>query len=153
MLGGAEMLVIPACSSRSRRDHADGLVIDALDLVGMAVLPRGHPVPLRPCIGIALALKADEHGRGSMGMGLGISPVLVLANPEIEGIAGHEGLHAPPPRRAPVVERQIAIHHVRNEIRASHGKPAHRIGLDVVLVFVEIVRTAETLAKLMWTGA
>ena len=80
-------------------------------------------------------------------MRLGIAAVLVLADPEIKGIAGHERLDPPPTRRAPIVERQVAIDHVRDEIRAPHGEPAHRIGLDIVLVLVEIVGAAEALAK------
>src|SRR3979409_1508654 len=56
---GAEMLVVPARAARRRRHHADRLVVDALELVGMAVLPRGHAVAFRPRVGIALALQAD----------------------------------------------------------------------------------------------
>src|SRR5262245_28319257 len=39
LLRGAEMLVEPARAARRRRHHADRLVVDALDLVGLAVIP------------------------------------------------------------------------------------------------------------------
>jgi hypothetical protein len=67
----------------------------------------------------------------------------VLADPEIEGVAGHERLDAAEAGRAAVVERQVAVDDVGHEVGAPHGKPAHRIGLDVVLVLVEIVGAPE----------
>ena len=82
-------------------------------------------------------------------MGLGVAAVLVLADPEIKGIAGHERLDPAVAGRAAVVERQVAIDDVGNEVGAPHGEAAHRIGLDVVLVFVEIVGAAETVAELI----
>ena len=82
-------------------------------------------------------------------MRLGIASGLVLADPEIERIAGHERLDAPPARRAPVVERQVAIDDVGHEIRAPHREPAHRIGLDVVLVLVEVVGAREPVLELV----
>src|SRR5208282_562551 len=124
--------------------------VDALDLGGLAVLPRRQPELLRPSVSVALALDANEHRRGGVGMRLGIMAVLVLADPQIEGVAGHERLDAAPAGRAAVVERQIAIDDVGNEIGAPHGEPAHRIGLDVVFVFVEIVGAGEAVAELVW---
>ena len=82
-------------------------------------------------------------------MRLRIMAVLVLADPQIESIAGHERLDAAQAGRAAIVERQIAIDDVGNEIGAPHGEPAHRIGLDIVLVFVEIVGAGEAVAELI----
>src|SRR5262249_61065767 len=86
ILGGAEMLVVPARAARRRRHHAHRLVVDALDLVGMAVLPRGDAVALGPSISVALALQADQHRRRSMRVRLGVAAVLVLADPKIERV-------------------------------------------------------------------
>ena len=80
-------------------------------------------------------------------MRLGIAAVLVLADPEIEAIAGHERLDPAVAGRAAVVERQVAIDDVGDEIGAPHGEPAHRIGLDVVLRLEEILGAAETVAE------
>src|SRR5262249_3690741 len=55
LLGGAEMLVVPARSAGRRRHHADRLVVDALDLVGMAVLPGRDALALRPRLAPALS--------------------------------------------------------------------------------------------------
>ena len=81
-------------------------------------------------------------------MRLGIAARFVLADPEIEGVAGHEGFDAAKAGRAAIVERQIAIDRIGHEIGAPHGKPAHRIGLDVVIVFVIIVGAGEAVAEL-----
>src|SRR5580704_18196515 len=62
-LRGAEMLVIPARAAWRRRYHTDRLVIDALDLVHLAVLPRRQAEALRPSIGVAPAFDADQHRR------------------------------------------------------------------------------------------
>src|SRR5262252_5691745 len=62
-------------AARCRRHHADGLVVDALDLVGMAVLPGRDAVAFGPGIGIALALEADQHRRRRVRMRLGIAAV------------------------------------------------------------------------------
>ena len=140
------MLVVPARAAGRRRHHADRLVVDALDLVGMAVLPGRQAVAFRPGVGVALALEADQHRRRGVRVRLGIAAVLVLADPEIERVAGHERLAAASPASAGV-ERQVAIDDIGNEIGAPHGEPAHRIGLDVVLVFVEIVGAAEAVAE------
>src|SRR5262245_2099484 len=94
LLRGAEMLVEPAGAAGRCRDHADRLVIDALDLGGLAVLPRRHAGALRPRIGVALALEADENGGRRVGVRLGIAAVLVLADPQIKHVAGHERLDA-----------------------------------------------------------
>src|SRR5262249_24210693 len=77
ILRRAEVLVVPARAAGGRRHHADGLVVDALDLVGMAVLPGSDAVSFRPGIGVALALQADQHGGRCMGVSLGIAAVLV----------------------------------------------------------------------------
>src|SRR3984957_2558693 len=146
---GAEMLVIPARAARRRRHHADRLIVDAFDFVHLAVLPRRQTEALGPSVGVALALDADQHRRRSVSVGLRVVAVLVLADPQIERIAGHERLDPTPARRAAIVERQVAIDDVGDEIRPPHGKPAHRIGLDIVLVFVEIVRAGEAVAELI----
>src|SRR5688572_27726116 len=48
LLRGAEMLVIPARAAGSSRYHADRLIVDPPDLVGMAVLPGSDAVTFRP---------------------------------------------------------------------------------------------------------
>src|SRR3974377_2246481 len=107
------MLMIPARAARRRRHHADRLVVDALDEMRLAIAPWIDAGMFGPCVGVALASYADEHARGGMGMRLGVAAVLVLANPEIERIAGHERLDAAPTRRAAVVQRQIAVDDIR----------------------------------------
>src|SRR5262245_1957846 len=92
----AEVLVIPARPAGGRRYHPDRLVVDALDLVAMAVFPGSDAVTLRPGIGVALAREADQHGRRRVRVRLGITAVLVLPDPEIERVAGHERLDATP---------------------------------------------------------
>ena len=143
------MLVIPARPAGRRRHHADRLVIDALDLIALAVLPRREAELFRPRVSVAFAFYADENRSRGVRMRLGIMAVLVLADPQIKGVAGHERLDAAPARRTAVVERQVAIDDIGNEIGAPHGEPAHRIGLDVVLVLVEIVGARETVAELI----
>ena len=134
--------------ARRRRHHADRLVVDALDLALLAVLPRRDAQALRPRVGVALALEADQHRRRSVRVRLGIAAVLVLPDPQIEHVAGHERLDTAEAGRAAVVERQVAVDDVGNEIGAAHGEPAHRVGLDVVLVLVEVVGAAEAIAEL-----
>src|SRR5712671_3317548 len=90
--GRAEMLVVPARATGRRRDKTDRLVVDPLDEVRLAVLPRCDAGMFGPRVGVALALYADEHGRGSVGVGLRVAAVLVLADPQIERVAGHERL-------------------------------------------------------------
>ena len=140
---------IPARAAGRRRHHADRLVVDALDLAVLAVLPRRDAVPLRPGVGVALALDADQHGRRGVRVRLGVAAVLVLADPEIERVAGHERLDAAEARRAAVVERQVAVDDVGHEVGAPHREAAHRIGLDVVLVLVEVVGAGEAVAELV----
>ena len=82
-------------------------------------------------------------------MRLGITAVLMLRDPQIEGVAGHERLDPAVAGRAAVIERQVAIDDVGNEIGPAHGEATHRIGLDVVLVFVEVVGAAEAVAELI----
>src|SRR5262249_4559483 len=73
-LADAEMLMEPVSAHGRRRDEADRLVILAQHLVGFAILPWRGAKHLRPGIGIALALDADEHRGGSMLVRLGIAP-------------------------------------------------------------------------------
>src|SRR5262249_6902147 len=143
----AEMLVKPARPAGRRRYHADRLVIDALDLVPLAVLPRRKPEMLWPGIGVALVLDADQHRRRSVRVRFGIVPVLVLTDPKIKCIAGHERLDATPARRAAVIERQIAIDDVGDEIGPPHRQAAHRVWLDVVLVSVKILGARKPVAE------
>ena len=79
-------------------------------------------------------------------MRLGIAAGLVLADPEIEAVAGHERLDAAVAGRAAVIERQLAVDDVGHEVGAAHGEPAHRIGLDVVLGLEEVVGAGEAVA-------
>ena len=73
----------------------------------------------------------------------------MLADPQIERVAGHERLDAAPSDRAAIVERQVAIDDVRHEVGAPHGEASHRIGLDVVLVLVEVVGAREAVLELV----
>jgi hypothetical protein len=82
-------------------------------------------------------------------MRLGVAAVLVLGDPEIERVAGHKRLDAAVAGGAAIIERQVAIDDVRDEVGASHGETAHGVGLDVVLVFVEVVGAAEAVAELV----
>src|SRR6185437_15508007 len=70
---GAEVLVVPACAAWRRRDEANRLVVDALDLVLMSVRPRIDAAPLRPGVGVALALDADQHRRAGVCVRLGVA--------------------------------------------------------------------------------
>jgi hypothetical protein len=81
----------------------------------------------------------------------GIVAVLVLTDPEIKCIAGHERFDTAPAGRATIIERQIAIDNVGNEIGPPHRQTAHRIRLDIVLVFVEIVGAGKAVAELIRT--
>ncbi len=72
-------------------------------------------------------------------MRLGIAAVLVLADPEIERVAGHERLDAAPSDRATIIERQVAVDDIRHEIGAPHREPADRVRLDVVIRLEEVV--------------
>src|SRR5580692_7715629 len=63
LLADAEMRVEPVAPIGSRGDHADGLVILAIDVLGLSVLPGRHPVAARPSIRVALAFEAHEYGR------------------------------------------------------------------------------------------
>src|SRR5437899_12511125 len=123
------MLVVPAWAAGRRRHHADRLVVDALYFVHVAVLPRRDADPLGPRIRIALALDADKHGGRGMRMSLRVAAVLVLADPEIEAVVGHERLDAPPSRGASVVQGKIAIHDSGDKDRAPHREAAHGNGL------------------------
>ena len=90
------MLVIPARAARRRRHHADRFVIDALDLIGVAILPRCDAQILGPCVGVAFTFYADQHRRRSVSVRFGIMTVFVLADPQIKTVAGHERLDAAP---------------------------------------------------------
>src|SRR5580704_7562710 len=78
LLRAAEVLVVPARPAGCRRDEADRLVVDALDEMALAVLPRIDAGMLRPRVGVALALDADEDGGRGVGVRLGVATVLVL---------------------------------------------------------------------------
>src|ERR1700722_13292985 len=91
-LRGAEMLVEPARAAGRCRHHADRLIVDTPDLVLLAVLPGVGAEPLGPCVGVAFALDADQHGRRGVRMRFRIAPILVLADPQVERVAGHERL-------------------------------------------------------------
>src|SRR5258708_36890806 len=82
-------------------------------------------------------------------MGFGIPAVFMLADPEVEGILRHERLDTPITGRAPVIQRQVAVHNVRNEIRAPHREPPKRIRLDGDLRVVEAARSLETIPALL----
>src|SRR5262245_45916696 len=127
LLGRVEVLVKPARAARRRRHHAELGVVDALDLSSLAVLPRRHAAAFRPSVGVTVGFQADQHGRRSVRVRLGIAADLVLADPEIERVAGHERLDPAPADRAAVVERQVAIDDIRHEVGAPHGEAAHRI--------------------------
>src|SRR5262249_22913684 len=92
LLADAEMLVEPVAAHRRGRDHTDRLVALTKPLVGVAVPPRRGAERFRPGIGVALALDADQHGGGGVLVRLGIAAGLVLADPQIEAVAGHERL-------------------------------------------------------------
>ena len=80
-------------------------------------------------------------------MRLGVTALLVLADPEVKAVVGHEGLDPTPAHRAAVVQRKVAMHHVRDEVGAAHGQAAHWVGLDLVTRFEEIIRPVEAVAK------
>ena len=80
-------------------------------------------------------------------MSLGIAPGLVLADPQIEAVAGHERLDPAVAGRAAVVEGQIAVDRVGDQVGAAHREAAHWVELDVVLGLVEVVRPAEAVAE------
>src|SRR5215471_6756322 len=141
------MLVIPARTARSSRDKADRLVIDSLDQMRFAVPPGSDAGMLGPRVGVALAAEAYQDRCRGVSVRLGIAAVLMLGDPEVEGVARHEGLDTAITGRAAVIEGQIAVDDIRNEVGPPHGEPAHRVRLDVVAVFVEIVGTAEAVAK------
>ena len=91
-----------------------------------------------------MPLDADEHGRRAVGVALGVFSGLVLAEPEIELVAGHEGLD---PLRQPG-ERRLSSG--RSQLMTSgtrfvrpHREPADRVGLKVFLVLVEVVGARE----------
>src|SRR6516165_10425389 len=112
VLADAEMGVEPVATIGRGGDDADRLVILAIDLVGLAVLPRRHPDRARPCVGVALALDADEHRGRSVGVGLGVAPGDVLADELVEYVAGERWLEAAVAGRAPVVEIELGIENV-----------------------------------------
>src|SRR5262249_14585965 len=91
-LGDAEMLGAPAAAHGRGRDQADRLVLLAQDLVRLASVPGGRAERLRPRVGVAFAFDADQHGGGGVLMRFRIAAGLVLADPEVKAIAGHERL-------------------------------------------------------------
>src|SRR5262249_35386917 len=94
----AKVLVIPPRPAGGRRHHSHRFVVDALDLVAMALLPRRDAVALRPDSGVALGIEADQRGGRRVRVRLGIAAVLVLPDPQIKRVAGHERLDATPAR-------------------------------------------------------
>src|SRR5262245_49618725 len=100
-----EMLVEPVAAHRRRRNKADRLVVLAQDLVSSAVLPWRGTESLGPGVGVTLAFDANEHGRGSMLVPFGISPGLVLSDPQIESVAGHRRLDPAVAGRPSIIER------------------------------------------------
>src|SRR5262245_60765991 len=132
LLADAEMLMEPVAAHRRGRDQTDRLVVLAQHLVDLAVPPRRGAERFRPGIGVALALDADQHGGRGVLVRLGIAAGLVLADPQIEAVAGHERLDPAVAGRAAVVERQVGVDDVGNEIGAPHGEPADRIRLDII---------------------
>src|ERR1700693_1550988 len=99
----------PFPAHRCGRDHAARLEFLPQDLVDLAVLPGRGAERFRPGIRIALALDADEYRRRGVLVRLRIASGLVLADPEIEPVAGHRGFDAPVARRTAVIERQLGI--------------------------------------------
>src|SRR5205085_2441449 len=76
------------------RNDAAIFVILAQHLVRVPVLPRGHAEMIRPSVGVALALHAQEHGCRHVLVRFRIAARLVVAYPEIEAVARHERLDA-----------------------------------------------------------
>src|SRR5215203_6665052 len=103
------MLMEPARATWSRRHHPDRLIVDTLDQVGLAVLPWRDARVLGPGVGVALPPQTNQHRRGGVRVSLGIAAVLVLGDPEVERVAGHERLHPAIAGRAAVIQRQVAI--------------------------------------------
>src|SRR5205807_7997817 len=62
-LADPEMGVEPIAAVRSSGNETYGVVVLSVDLIGLAVLPRGHPDRARPSVGIALAFDAHEDCR------------------------------------------------------------------------------------------
>src|SRR5262249_3924103 len=157
-LAGAEWLVDPVAAHGRRRDQPDRLVVLAQHLVGLAVPPRRGAERFRPGIGVALALDADQDGGGGVLVRLGIAAGLVLADPQIEAVGGHERLDPAVAGRAAGVgraggggEREGGVDEVGNEIGAPHREPADRIRLDIVAGFEKILRPGEALAERIGT--
>src|SRR5579862_1877387 len=105
LFADAEMLVVPVPAHRRRRDEADRLIILAQDFVGLAVLPRRGAERFWPCVGVALALDANEHcGRGVL-MRFRITAGFMLTDPQIKSVLRHRRLDAAVAGRAAVIER------------------------------------------------
>jgi len=90
-----------------------------------------------PGVDVALAGEADEHRAGAVVVRLGVAAVLVLADEEVEAAGGHVRLDAPV-ERALVVERQVAVHHVGDEVRDLH-RPAAVLVHEQLVVDREVV--------------
>ena len=84
-----------------------------------------------------------------MGVRLGIFAGLMLTDPKVEFVSGHEWFNTPPARRTPVIKRQITIHHIRHQICAAHSKTANRIWLDIIIRLVKIGCGRESVGKLV----
>src|SRR3984893_15470495 len=126
-LADPEMGVEPVAAVGRSGNETYGLVVLAIDLIGLAVLPRGHPDRAWPSVGIALALDAHEHGRRHVGVGLGITAGDVLPDKSVEHVGRHVRLHPLVAGRAPVIEVELGIEDVGDEIGLAHGEPAQRV--------------------------
>ena len=72
---------------------------------------------------------------------------LVLADPQIKAVAGHERLDPAVAGRAAVVEGQVGVDDVGNEIGAPDGEPADRVRLDIIAGLEIVLRPGEALAE------
>src|SRR5262249_58706018 len=127
----------------SSRDKADGVVIDSLDQMRFAVPPGSDAGMLGPRVGVALAAEAYQDRCRGVSVRLGIAAVLMLGDPEVEGVARHEGLDTAITGRAAVIGGQIGVDDIRDEFCPPHGEPAHRARLGGVAGFLEICRPAD----------
>src|SRR5580704_10027062 len=89
LLADTEVLVIPVAAHGRGRHEADWFVVLALDELRFAVLPRHGAERFRPCVGVTLALDADENGGRGVLMRLRVPAGLVLADPEIKAVLCH----------------------------------------------------------------
>src|SRR5262249_57165931 len=117
-------------STRPRRPDPGRLIFLPQNPVGLAVPPRRDAERLGPGVGVALALDADEHGRGGVLVGFRVAPGLVLADPQVEAIATHGRLDAAVAGRAAGVRRQVPGDAVGDEVGAPPRPPPPPDRLD-----------------------